>query len=120
MNAALHATELDWETAFAYRLNRNDREGAASKVSRKSGNLPGRSNWNLRGRGTEALLASSSRISNPVSNWRRGFFMARIIFITGGARSGKSRLAERIAEDLGRPSATSQPVRRMTPKWQSE
>jgi adenosylcobinamide kinase/adenosylcobinamide-phosphate guanylyltransferase len=29
--------------------------------------------------------------------------MARIIFITGGARSGKSRLAESIAEDLGAP-----------------
>jgi adenosylcobinamide kinase/adenosylcobinamide-phosphate guanylyltransferase len=29
--------------------------------------------------------------------------MARVIFITGGARSGKSRLAESIAEELGSP-----------------
>lgn len=29
--------------------------------------------------------------------------MSRIIFITGGARSGKSRLAEKIAEDMGSP-----------------
>uniref|UniRef100_A0A831UC27 Adenosylcobinamide kinase n=1 Tax=Geobacter metallireducens TaxID=28232 RepID=A0A831UC27_GEOME len=29
--------------------------------------------------------------------------MARVIFITGGARSGKSRLAERIADGFGAP-----------------
>ncbi len=29
--------------------------------------------------------------------------MARIIFITGGARSGKSRLAEKLAESFGSP-----------------
>src|SRR5512146_2474063 len=34
---------------------------------------------------------------------RRGFFMSGTIFITGGARSGKSRLAEKLAEDFGAP-----------------
>ena len=35
----------------------------------------------------------------------RGFFMSQIIFITGGARSGKSRLAEELAESFGSPLA---------------
>jgi adenosylcobinamide kinase/adenosylcobinamide-phosphate guanylyltransferase len=34
---------------------------------------------------------------------RRGFFMAKVTFITGGARSGKSRLAESLAQAHGEP-----------------
>jgi len=40
---------------------------------------------------------------DPVSIRRRGFFMAGTIFITGGARSGKSRLAEELALCYGAP-----------------
>jgi adenosylcobinamide kinase / adenosylcobinamide-phosphate guanylyltransferase len=40
---------------------------------------------------------------DPVSFRRRGFFMAGTIFITGGARSGKSRLAEELALGYGAP-----------------
>jgi adenosylcobinamide kinase / adenosylcobinamide-phosphate guanylyltransferase len=36
---------------------------------------------------------------------RRGFFVSQVIFITGGARSGKSRLAEQLAEGFGAPLA---------------
>lgn len=42
-------------------------------------------------------------LSDPVSPWRRGFFMAQVTFITGGARSGKSRLAEELAIKHGEP-----------------
>jgi len=43
-------------------------------------------------------------ISDPVSRRRRrGFFMAVTVFITGGARSGKSRLAEELARKHGAP-----------------
>lgn len=33
----------------------------------------------------------------------RGFFMSKIILVTGGARSGKSRFAEQLAEGFGSP-----------------
>jgi len=44
----------------------------------------------------------SSIMPRPRSR-RRGFFMSRITFITGGARSGKSRLAEELTLRYGNP-----------------
>jgi adenosylcobinamide kinase/adenosylcobinamide-phosphate guanylyltransferase len=41
--------------------------------------------------------------SEPRPPWRRGFLMGKTIFITGGARSGKSRLGEELAHGYGAP-----------------
>lgn len=48
---------------------------------------------------------------DPAPHRRRGFFMSRLILVTGGARSGKSRFAEGLALAYGDPLgyvATSQ------------
>jgi adenosylcobinamide kinase / adenosylcobinamide-phosphate guanylyltransferase len=74
-----------------------------SKVTRKSGNLPVRMlQGSSEGEAPRPELRQLN--SDPVSHLRRrGFFMAGTVFITGGARSGKSRLAEELALKHGAP-----------------
>lgn len=81
------------------------REGAASKVIREPGNLPDRQ---LHRTSVEEAPRPGVRLFTgfwtPLPFRRRGFsFMAPVIFITGGGRSGKSRLAERISGGFGAP-----------------
>lgn len=56
------------------------------------------------------------RFLHPVSPRRRGFFMSEFIFITGGARSGKSRLAEETAARYGAPRCYIATGRAMDPE----
>jgi len=53
--------------------------------------------WNLRGRGAKARIVSFP-IFDPPSIEKGGIFLSKVILVTGGARSGKSRFAEKLAE----------------------
>ena len=76
-------------------------EGAVSKVTREPGNLPER---HMR-RTSVAEGLAACMFSDPVPPFRRrGFlFMSHITLVTGGARSGKSRLAEELTARHGAP-----------------